>query len=108
MSFKDQLNTDINSVFINENEFAEEIIIKPANSDPDYVYSGIFDSAYELVNIDTEADISSINPVVQVKENDLPQQIVQEDIISIRGVDYIVTDTQSDGVGIMLIILNLV
>ena len=108
MSFKSELDDDLSSVFLNNKEFAESVLVTPKSGSPvPYNIDGIFDEAYELVDPGSEANVSAVRPVLQVKSTVTTLTIVQEDTVNIRTVDYQVTDVQPDGVGILLLILNL-
>jgi len=109
LSFKTELDEDIGKVFLNSDEYAVQVLVTPNGGSPaPYNIDGIFDEAYEVVDPGSEAEISSISPVLQVKSTATTLLIVQKDVIRINGTDYQVTDTQTDGVGIITIILNLV
>ena len=66
----------------------------------------VFDTAHVSVDPETGAPISSQNPVLGVRLIDLPAMPTTRDRVRARGVLYLVSDVQPDGVAGVTIILR--
>ncbi len=107
MGFKEELDADLTKVFMNADEFAEQITIIPvSNPGSPYNINGIFDAEFEGVDPDTQAEIISQQPNVRVKEADLQAPIEKGDKATIRGVTYEIIRPETDGVGTTILFLH--
>lgn len=66
----------------------------------------VFDTAHVSVDPETGAPVSSNNPVLGVRLIDLPNKPTTRDRVQARGVLYVVSDVQADGVAGVTIILR--
>ena len=66
----------------------------------------VFDSAHVEIDPETQAPVSSINPVLGVRLSDLPNEPTPRDRVRVRGQLYRISDVQPDGVAGALIILK--
>lgn len=105
MGFKEDLETDLSGVFMNPDEFAEQIKIIPA-AGGDYFINGIFDKEFEAVDPDTSAEIISTQPNVRIKESDLTAAILAGDKVEIRSIIYKIIKPETDGVGTTTLFLH--
>jgi len=104
-TFKDDLVTDLEETFFNEEDFAEEITYNPDGGAP-YAISSIFDNEYEATDPDTQQPILSLNPTVLINANDLAAPVARADTVTVRGKTYKFTWNQPDGTGPIRILLN--
>lgn len=66
----------------------------------------VFDSAHVSVDPETGAPVSSQSPVLGVRLIDLPNKPTTRDKVRARGVLYMISDVQPDGVAGVTIILR--
>lgn len=59
---------------------------------------GIFDNAFEQVDPDTEQVVAMNQPILGIKNADMPFKISKGDIVIIEKTTYRVVDSQEDGV----------
>jgi len=105
--FKSDLESDLSAVFMNPDEFAEQIKIIPlANPAGEYFINGIFDNEFQGVDPDTQAEIISTQPNVRVKESDLQAEIQPGDKAVIRNITYEIIKPETDGVGTAVLFLH--
>lgn len=60
--------------------------------------SAVFDAAHLSVDPSTGAPVSSTNPILGIRNSDLPSPPQQGDRVTVRGILYHVLDAQPDGV----------
>ena len=78
--------------------FGEDIVYTPKGQ-PAVNMTGIFDDLYESVDPNTNAIITSQQPIVGIKDADLGQTPRQDDQVFVRGILYRVKEVQTDGQG---------
>lgn len=66
----------------------------------------VFDTAHVSVDPETGAPVSSQNPILGVRLIDLPNNPTSRDRVRARGVLYMISDVQPDGVAGVTIILR--
>jgi hypothetical protein len=87
--------------------FGEPITYTPAGGSP-IAISGVFDPAYTHVTLnDSGIPFTSILPVLGIRMLVLPQAPEQDDLVTARGLNYIVRDALPDGRGHYKLLLNL-
>ena len=98
MSLRDQLTTDIKTVFMNPLDFADEFV----NARTTLTINALFDKEFVVV-ID---DVESSTPAITVADTDVPG-IVHDDLFTNveTSVVYKVTGIQPDGTGLTLVTL---
>ena len=106
MGFKDDLESDIDEVFLNASEFAEVITITPTASGPAFNTNAIFDREHQEVDPDTSIPVISENPLVRIQESDLPSPIEKGDEVTARSIVFKIYDVQPDGVGTVKLFLH--
>lgn len=78
--------------------FGEEATYTPVDPDDDpFTVTGIFDEAYQTVELGAGAEVSSVHPMLGVKIDDMAVTPARGDEVEVRGVDYVVIDCQTDG-----------
>jgi len=107
MGFTDDLETDLDQVFLNKDEFAEEITITPDSSGPPFTTNAIFDREHEEIDPDTGVPVISEKPVVRIQEKDLPFPIEEDDEATVRTIVYKIIDIRPDGVGTTKLFLHI-
>lgn len=109
MGFKEELDNDLSTVFMNKDEFAEEIkFIPKANPSAFYLINGIFDKEFFAVDPETNAQVIATQPNVRVKEADLQAAVKPGDKVVIRSVTYEIVRPETDGVGTIVLFLHVV
>lgn len=107
MTFKDELDGDLVNVFFNGEDFAEVAVYRPANGEP-YEVNVIFDRSSE--NAEPQgagyARVQSHHIRCRVREADIIGGVFREDQLTAREVDYHIVDKESDGLGVLLLILQ--
>lgn len=78
--------------------FGEPITYTPKSGSP-LETVGIFDNEYQAVDPNTGAIITSLEPVLGVKNANIGQTPRQDDTVLVRGKSYRVKEVQSDGSG---------
>ena len=105
--FKSDLDADLSDVFMNKDEFAEEVTYTPkAAPGSPYTINGIFDNEFESVDPDTNAPIISTQPNLRIKEADLQAPAAPGDLVTIRSIEYKVIEPETDGVGTTVLLLH--
>lgn len=107
MDFKDTLEPDLENVFFNDTEFAEDVTVNPSSA-PSYNAIAIFDKAFIEIDPDTEAQILSTQPILRVQEHKLESDLNNDPsaTFTIRGDEYKMITYETDGVGTALIQLH--
>ncbi|WP_298034809.1 hypothetical protein [uncultured Desulfovibrio sp.] len=67
--------------------------------------TGVFMAAHESVDVSTGTPVSTVQPVLEVKERDCPD-VEEGDAVNVRGVAYVVADVRPDGHGILKLFLH--
>lgn len=87
MSLKDEIFSDIDNVFLNPEDFAEEHTI-----DGKKVVCMFDDDALKMRSGSNELSISESTLLLFAKESDLPTRKVAGDVLMVDGKPYIVDD----------------
>jgi hypothetical protein len=85
--------------------FGETVTYTPDGL-PAIEISAIFDQEFQQVDPSTGSLVVSTQPMIGVKEDDLPQKPSKGDRVSIRGIEYRVVDYQPDGQAACRLLLN--
>ena len=67
---------------------------------------GIFDEAHKSVDVSSGVPVSTVHPQVEFREQLLPWEVRQGDLLEINGVLYDAVDVQPDGYGHVVIPLH--
>jgi hypothetical protein len=73
---------------------------------PPEAVQAIFDRRHEALSTDGELAFSTTVPALDVRLADLSQVPAQDDLVTVDGEDWIVTDVQPDGAGMATLILT--
>lgn len=85
--------------------FAETVTYKPLDLAALEIQA-IFDAEFESVDPATGTPIISNSPMIGVKEADLPRPPARGDKVIIRGIEYRVVESQTDGQAAASLLLN--
>lgn len=105
MSLMDEMDSDLQNVFFNEDDFAIDAVYYPSIGGS-YHIKVIFDSAYESVNVEGTIPIASTAPVLRVREADINPAPAPGDVVLIKSVRYGVIEPEPDGHGVLKLRLN--
>lgn len=86
----------------------EDIVYTIKDGSASRAMRGIFDASATLVLLGSEPGISSVGPVVGIKLSDLEgsEKPARGDYVTIREIEYDITDSQEDGQGWLNLILQ--
>lgn len=98
--------TDLDNVFMNVEEFGITISYYHSSLDRWVDYPVIFDDPYASQNMGAENEFNSIRPQFQVSEARLEHRILKKDKCIINGINYLIEDFQSDGVGVTTVYMR--
>lgn len=85
--------------------FGETIVYHPLGLSP-FSVQAIVDEEFEQIDPNTGAIVSSQQPMIGVKDSDLPKKPELGDTCIVRGVNYRVIEKQQDGQAGTRLILN--
>ena len=80
--------------------FVEPVVVNGVSA------TGVFMAAHESVDVSTGMPVSTVQPVLEVKERDFPVGIEEGDAVNVRCVSYVVADVQPDGHGVLKLFLH--
>lgn len=80
--------------------FGEPVIVNGS------LMTGIFTAAYEGVDVSTGVSVSTVQPVLEVREQDFPHGVEEGDAVIVRSLAYVVADTRPDGHGLLKLFLH--
>ena len=104
MSFRDLTNKLLDSAF---SKFGEEQKVKyRPSTGGTFTIRGIFDEMWEEVDPDTGIKISTTQPNLGIKENELPFAPLTGDTVEVISEIFKVTDVQEDGQGASTLFLH--
>jgi hypothetical protein len=98
-TFKEDLITDLDDVFLDNEEFAVDVIYNSVT------FQGIFDDEF-IGAVDERLAVESTAPQVQVKTSDVTGALHGE-TITVGSVDYKIAGIQPDGTGMTIILLSI-
>jgi hypothetical protein len=67
--------------------------------------TGIFKAEHESVDVSTGVPVSSVQPVLEIREKDAPG-VEEGDSVVARGIPYVVTDVRPDGHDVLKLFLH--
>lgn len=104
MGWRDLTRNVINAV---KSVMGESVTYIPQGDDDEaYSITGVFDEAYELVDLAAGADVSSVHPMLLVKIDDMETEPARGDELEVRDVRYVVIESQTDGQAAFKLILH--
>ncbi len=106
MTFKTDLETEIDDVFLNSAEFAETVNYQPLTGSP-FDIQVIFEDEYEGIDTESGQVINSDQPKITTKTSNFIVEPVQGDIIERAGGEkFKVSKHLPDGAGVSEILLH--
>ncbi len=103
MDFLDSIDSDFSAIIAGE--FSEPCTITQGLNAP-ISARGIFDENYLEIDPDTQTEVMSKNPRIQIFQKILGIEIKQGDTITVRGKTYTAHKPQPDGQGSILVRLH--
>ena len=86
--------------------FGESVTYTPANGSP-LAISGVFDPSYTFLSLNDEGvAVTVVKPALGIRVSSLPQAPDQDDLVTARGINYIVREARIDGHGHAHLLLN--
>jgi len=67
---------------------------------------GVFTAAYQEVDASTGVPVSMIQPVLEVRQADLPVTPTEGDAVTVQGVLYLIVEVRPDGHGFLKLMLH--
>jgi len=67
---------------------------------------GVFSAAHQEVDTSTGVPVSSVQPVLEVRQADLPATPTEGDAVTVQGVLYLITEVRPDGHGFIKLMLH--
>lgn len=67
---------------------------------------GVFTAAYQEVDTSTGAAVSMAQPMLEVRNDDLPRIPTEGDAVTVHGTLYLIVDVRADGVGFLKLLLH--
>jgi len=67
--------------------------------------TGIFMVAHESVDVSTGVPVSTVQPVLELREKDA-SGVEEGDAVVVRGVSYVAVDVRPDGYGVLKLFLH--
>ena len=105
MDFKQQLDQDINDVFLSPDDFGQVVTYYPKTGNS-YEVRCIFQEAFQDVNLGGDIDVSSTHPCAWVRQSSIIDKPHKGDEIEINGIRYKIRDPQEDGIGMIMLALT--
>lgn len=67
---------------------------------------GVFSAAYQEVDASTGVPVSMVQPVLEVRQADLPATPSEGDAVTVQGVLYLIVEVRPDGHGFLKLMLH--
>lgn len=111
MSLKEQMNSDLSSVFFKAEEgleeFAETFVYRPASGAGHYEVVGIFDASTQVAPSGGSSKIETKFIRIMVRESDIRDGVRTRDQLVVRQKLYgMAAPPESDGVGVLTLTLE--
>lgn len=68
--------------------------------------TGVFTAAHQDVDASTGVPVSMVQPVLEVRQSDLPATPTDGDAVTVQGVLYLIVEVRPDGHGFLKLILH--
>jgi hypothetical protein len=68
---------------------------------------GVFSAALQEVDASTGVPVSSVQPVLEVRQADLPANPTEGDAVTVQGVLYLIVEVRPDGHGFLKLMLHI-
>lgn len=103
MSVFDDLMPGVSTIVMTT--FGEEVILYLEGREP-IAAMGLFNAAYQAIDVSTGVPVSTVHPLLEVVSNDLPAKPEEGDTVSIQGMTYLIVDVRPDGNGYLKLALQ--
>ena len=67
---------------------------------------GIFSAGHQAVDASTGVPLSTVQPVLEVRQADLPAVPTEGDAVTVQGALYLIVDVRPDGHGFLRLMLH--
>lgn len=67
---------------------------------------GVFTAAHQEVDASTGVPVSMVQPVLEIRQADLPAVPTEGDAVTVQGVLYLIVDVRADGHGFLKLMLH--
>ncbi len=67
---------------------------------------GVFTAAHQEVDASTGVPVSMVQPVLEVRQADLPASPTEGDAVTVQGVLYLIVEVRPDGHGFLKLMLH--
>ncbi len=67
---------------------------------------GVFSAAHQEVDTSTGVPVSGVQPVLEVRQSDLPANPTEGDAVTVQGVRYLIVEVRPDGHGFLKLMLH--
>lgn len=105
MSLRDELQSDLNGLIFDTDDFAEEVEYRPAIGDP-YDIVVLWEDSYEAVDPDTQVAVQSTGPRARTPQHMLESEPGPGDVLVRDGVSYSVAQAQPQYSGVIDLYLH--
>ena len=68
--------------------------------------TGVFTAMHQAVDASTGVAVSTVQPVLEVRQADLPALPTEGDAVTVQGVLYLIVDVRADGHGFLKLMLH--
>ena len=68
--------------------------------------TGVFTAVHQEVDASTGVALSTVQPVLEVRQVDLPAMPTEGDAVTVQGVLYLIVDVRADGHGFLKLMLH--
>jgi len=86
--------------------FGEPVLFHFDEQTRDWPCQGVFTAAHQEVDTSTGVSVSSVQPVLEVRQADLPAVPTEGDAVTVQGVRYLVVEVRPDGHGMCKLLLH--
>lgn len=100
-----QMITDLNNVFFNNTEFSESISYTHYNLGETKTYKVIYDDPTQTITAGISADKIVLKPQIMISLSHMVQYPGMQDVIKVKGIDYMIEEIENDGVGVLTLYL---
>ena len=86
--------------------FGEPVVFHLEDQGAPIDSTGVFTAVHQAVDASTGVAVSTVQPVLEVRQADLPATPSEGDAVSVQGVLYLIVDVRPDGHGFLKLMLH--
>jgi len=86
--------------------FGEPVRLHLEGQEPDLPGRGVFTAAHQEVDASTGVAVSMVQPVLEVRQADLPSAPTDGDAVTVQGQRYLIVEVRPDGHGLLKLLLH--